>query len=319
MRCKEFLFLLIPFLLFIACDRIEEDPKGDEAARFKAWIGVNNIVADTVTPDGLYFINVKEGTGVYPSDSNYLAYNITIRSLDNYVYSSTIKDTAKLFDIFSYTNHYVAAYSQYLTKSFTPKGLREGFKMMREGGKYRLIMKSDLAYGKYGSGSIGTYESLIFDVELVKVVPDPKVYEKSLIDEYLANNPGFVNYHDSVYIKVLDDSNAIDTITIGNDTEVNVFYAGRYIDKDNFVFDTNIDSVARNNNIYSSSNTYDVQNFTIGDGTTIKGYDYAVKQMKIKSYVRVLIPSAYAYGSAGSGAIPPYSPLIFDLYLQSIE
>jgi len=319
MRCKEFLFLLIPFLLFIACDRIEEDPKGDEAVRLDAWIKVNNIVADTITPDGLYFINEVEGTGAYPSDSNYLVYNVTIRNLDDYVYSSTIKDTAKLFDLFSYTSHYVPAYSQYFTKSFTPKGLREGLKMMKEGGKARLIMKSNLAFGKYGSGDIGSYESLIFDVELVKVVPDPKVYEKSQIDEYLANNPGFVNYNDSVYIKIMDDDAAVNHY-IGKDTLVYVFYTGRFLD--GYVFDTNVDTVAVNNHIYSTTKSYAQLSFNIGDKSVTEGFEYAIKHMKAKTRIRALIPSAYEYGSTGktssSPTILPYSPLIFDIYLYQV-
>jgi FKBP-type peptidyl-prolyl cis-trans isomerase len=50
------------------------------------------------------------------------------------------------------------------------KGWTEGLLYLKEGGKATLYIPSDLAYGKQGAGSdIGPDETLIFDVELVKI------------------------------------------------------------------------------------------------------------------------------------------------------
>lgn len=41
---------------------------------------------------------------------------------------------------------------------------------MQEGAKYRFSIPSNLAYGKQGAGgTIGPDETLVFDVELIKV------------------------------------------------------------------------------------------------------------------------------------------------------
>ena len=40
---------------------------------------------------------------------------------------------------------------------------------MKEGAKYRLFIPSQLAYGPQGAGPIGPNQTLIFDVELIKV------------------------------------------------------------------------------------------------------------------------------------------------------
>ena len=48
-------------------------------------------------------------------------------------------------------------------------GWVEALQLMKEGAKYRLFIPSQLAYGPQGAGPIGPNQTLIFDVELIKV------------------------------------------------------------------------------------------------------------------------------------------------------
>lgn len=48
-------------------------------------------------------------------------------------------------------------------------GWTEALQMMKPGDKWRLFIPSNLAYGETGSGPIGPYTALIFDVELLQV------------------------------------------------------------------------------------------------------------------------------------------------------
>jgi FKBP-type peptidyl-prolyl cis-trans isomerase FkpA len=53
------------------------------------------------------------------------------------------------------------------------KGWTEGLQLMKEGAKYRFFIPSHLAYGSRGAGiDIGPDETLIFEVELLKVWED---------------------------------------------------------------------------------------------------------------------------------------------------
>ena len=50
------------------------------------------------------------------------------------------------------------------------RGWTEGVQLMKEGSKYRFFIPSNLAYGSRGAGGvIGPDETLVFDVELLKV------------------------------------------------------------------------------------------------------------------------------------------------------
>ncbi|MCV6589609.1 MAG: FKBP-type peptidyl-prolyl cis-trans isomerase [Marinobacterium sp.] len=52
-------------------------------------------------------------------------------------------------------------------------GWTEGLQLMKEGGKARFVIPSDLAYGPGGMGkAIGPNETLVFEVELLKVNPE---------------------------------------------------------------------------------------------------------------------------------------------------
>jgi len=59
--------------------------------------------------------------------------------------------------------------------------------------------------------------------------------------------------------------------------------------------------------------------FTLGTGQLIKGVDQGVVGMKVGGRRLLIIPSSLAYGSSGSGAIPPNTPLQFQIDLVSIE
>jgi FKBP-type peptidyl-prolyl cis-trans isomerase FklB len=50
-------------------------------------------------------------------------------------------------------------------------GWVEALQLMKAGSKWRLYIPSDLAYGAQGAGGvIGPHQTLIFDVELLKVL-----------------------------------------------------------------------------------------------------------------------------------------------------
>ncbi|MBX7201865.1 MAG: FKBP-type peptidyl-prolyl cis-trans isomerase [Bacteroidia bacterium] len=59
--------------------------------------------------------------------------------------------------------------------------------------------------------------------------------------------------------------------------------------------------------------------FTLGKGEVIAGWDEGIAMMKVGESATFIIPSLLAYGANGSGAIPPFSPLIFDVQLIKAE
>jgi len=107
------------------------------------------------TPSGLQYEVLTPGTG---TKSPAATDNVTVH------YKGTTID-GKEFD---------SSYSRGEPATFPLNGVipgwTEGVQLMKEGAKYRFYIPSELAYGETGAGrAIGPNETLIFDVELIKI------------------------------------------------------------------------------------------------------------------------------------------------------
>ena len=109
------------------------------------------------TPSGLQYLVLEEGSGKSPKATDTVEVH----------YRGTLLNGVE-FD---------SSYSRFQTIEFplnrVIKGWTEGVQLMKEGGKTRFFIPSELAYGARGAGmDIGPNETLIFEVELFKVFAD---------------------------------------------------------------------------------------------------------------------------------------------------
>jgi FKBP-type peptidyl-prolyl cis-trans isomerase len=107
-----------------------------------------------VLPSGLQYKVIKEGTGKTPTKSDTVSVH----------YKGTLID-GREFDS-SYKRGEPAEFG--VTQVI--KGWTEILQLMKEGAKYQVFIPWQLAYGERGAGDlIGPNETLVFDVELLKV------------------------------------------------------------------------------------------------------------------------------------------------------
>lgn len=107
-----------------------------------------------VTPSGLQYEVIKEGTGKQPVASDSVTVHYTGKLIDGTVFDSSVeRGEPATFGVTQVIPGWV-----------------EALQMMKEGAKWRLFIPSQLAYGPNGAGNIiGPNSTLIFDVELIKV------------------------------------------------------------------------------------------------------------------------------------------------------
>ena len=134
----------------------QRQQKGQQAMeRGKAFLA-DNSKRDGVmtTASGLQYEVVSQGSGAQPSATD----TVTVH------YRGTLIDGTE-FDS-SYQRGQPASFQ---LNRVIP-GWTEGVQLMKEGATYRFYVPSGLAYGERGAGAnIGPNETLIFDVELIKV------------------------------------------------------------------------------------------------------------------------------------------------------
>lgn len=117
----------------------------------------NNALRDCVTEtkSGLQYEVLTEGTGKSPKATDTVRCHYEGRLLDGTVFDSSYKRGEP---------------ADFGLNQVIP-GWTEGVQLMKEGAKYRFYIPYLLAYGEQGAGAqIPPYSTLIFDVELIKVL-----------------------------------------------------------------------------------------------------------------------------------------------------
>ncbi|MEZ5278177.1 MAG: FKBP-type peptidyl-prolyl cis-trans isomerase [Opitutaceae bacterium] len=116
----------------------------------------NVIVLDS----GLRYEVIEQGTGAFPVPEDMVVVHYTGKLIDGTVFDSSIPRGEPLtFQL----NQVIPGWTQ-------------GLQKISEGGKIRLFVPSDLAYGDAGRPGIPPASALIFDVELLEVkaaIPEP--------------------------------------------------------------------------------------------------------------------------------------------------
>ncbi len=99
---------------------------------------------------------------------------------------------------------------------------------------------------------------------------------------------------------------------------VQVDYAGFLTSGE--LFDTSIESVAKENKFNRGGVPFTPIDFVVGKGQVIKGWDEGLTtNMKVGGKRRLIIPSQLGYGTYGAGPIPPNATLIFDIEVIAAE
>jgi FKBP-type peptidyl-prolyl cis-trans isomerase FklB len=107
-------------------------------------------------PSGLQYRVLKEGDGRHPTKADQVVVHYRGTLIDGHEFDSSYKrgEPAK----FGVTQ--------------VIKGWTEALQLMKEGSKWILYIPWQFAYGEKGSGKlVGPYETLIFEVELIAVMP----------------------------------------------------------------------------------------------------------------------------------------------------
>ena len=111
----------------------------------------------TVTESGLQFMVIDAGDGPRPSSGDTVLVHYEGALIDGSVFDSS----------------YEQGYPEEIPLDFVIPGWAEGLLLMNTGGRYRLYIPSQLAYGEHGAGPIiPPYSTLIFTIELLDIVTE---------------------------------------------------------------------------------------------------------------------------------------------------
>ncbi len=138
-------------------EQMEKETQGEIAKQQGlAFLEENKKNPDVVvTPSGLQYIVMKEGTGVQPTATSNVTVHYHGTTPEGVVFDSSVdRGEPATFGL----NQVI-------------RGWTEGVALMKEGAKYKFFIPQELAYGANPrpGGPIKPYMPLVFEVELIKV------------------------------------------------------------------------------------------------------------------------------------------------------
>lgn len=116
-------------------------------AKNKAQKGVK------VTPSGLQYEVIKQGTGPKPVKTDSVTVDYTGTKIDGTVFDSSVQRGQP---------------AKFPLANVIP-GWTEGLQLMPVGSEYKFVIPAKLAYGEHGPGPIGPNATLVFDVKLISI------------------------------------------------------------------------------------------------------------------------------------------------------
>ncbi len=306
MKTIPFRFLVMLLFLSVLSGCIKEDDselRELELRILNNYLETNNITVEP-TSAGLYYIEEEAGTGFEsPVAGDWVSIHYTIYLVDGeQIRSTTRSSVATENDIF------IDNYLYGPTKVAIPTnidGLNEGLRLMKEGGKVRLIFSSELGFGGNRFQGIPPYSSLIIDVELIEIIEDPVQDQLDKTSDYLEANdfPQDTTTSGLHFISIIEGSG--DSASFGATATVDV--TGRIL----------------GGGVFMDESDLDVQMEIINTGVT-EGLQEGISYMKEGGVAKLIVPWDIGFGPGGfsnstlttKGPIPPYSYLVYDVELK---
>ncbi len=136
-----------------------DDPKQFQTDQIINYLDEHEIGSDSVfiTESGLHYIEKLPGEGELIKDGDIVEIWYTGTYLDGRVFDTNVGEQVMSVPMPAEAPTYIEAWD-------------EALKLMREKGEAKIIVPYELAYGEYGQNKIPPYMTLVFDLEIEKVL-----------------------------------------------------------------------------------------------------------------------------------------------------
>lgn len=171
-------------------------------------------------------------------------------------------------------------------------GLLNSVSLLKTGEKGTFLIPANLMFGSQPSQNVPAWSVLKVDIEVLSFRN-----EEEQIQAYV-DKKGFTDVSvSSTGLRFIPKTIVSGGSALANGDQVVLKYKGTFL----------------------NDTAFDEGEFTVtlGANSVIPGFEEGIKMMRVGEQATVVFPSKIGYGTTGSGAIPPYSPLLFELTILS--
>jgi len=275
-----------------SCKKEYEPIETSDDAVIQQYIKSNNITA-TKDSTGFYYQVVSQGdSGVFYKNTDSVLYVVSMKSLKNGTVYYANPSNSNLGTFVGYANRLglIDATGAILFDDqqqpqqimIDVKAIRAAILALKPGGVARVFVPSYQAFGRNGFAKYNVPSNEVMDV-MVTTIPDKSqaALDDRLIREFIAAKAitGLAKTPTGVYYSISAPGSGAEVINAGSAVTAN--YAGRTLD--GVTFQSTTDST-----------------FTLPVNQFIQGWTEILPLVKKGGKLRMLIPSAMAYGTTGT-------------------
>lgn len=282
---KRFSILLVSGILFSSClgKFVENDLDilaKEEEVKILEYGQSNNLTLTKLGSTGIYYnLSKTNPTGLAGSAEYDFLIEYTIKTLEG-----TLIDSRTLADSLQY--------NFYTTSVF------DGFKFalisLKEGEKGKFLIPSYQAYYDNPPVGINKYQILIVEIELVDLLS-----EDERIDNYIKKKGINVTEKTASGLRFVRTNEPTANDSLKNGDNVTVKYNGMFLNEKSF-----------------DSGSFGI---VIGSASAIPGFTEGISKLKKGEKAKLIFPSTLGYGTNGNSSIPPYTPLMFDVEIVTVN
>ncbi len=246
----------------------------------EAHLTANGITDAQRTASGLYYVIEEPGSSERAALDSLVAFTFTSKLTDGTEVSPPNAGTTPSYSIL---------------RGILP-AFQEGMQLIGPGGKIKLISPPRLAYGSGGSPPVPPNSVVVFDVDFIGFTPN----SAEIIESYLREegiDSASTTASGLTYI-IHEPGDADDKPT--RTSEVEAIYRGTFLSGEQF----------------DSSNGAPRSFFL---NNVIRGWTEGLQLIGKGGSMTLFVPYELGYGAAGTGTIPPFSVLRFEVELVEVR
>ncbi len=294
---------------------------------FTAFITACDSQTEQTTESGISYTFINKGAGAEVQNGEFLVMNLELRNAnDSVLFSSADNGFPQIFPV----NDSLPANNK----------VEEAFLLSRRAGdSLHIKLSAADAYGQNLPPGVMAEDPLTMMTGVISVEDEAgievlqqefmakrqieediitsaqKEADIAIIDQYLSDNGIVAQVAENGLRYVITEQGTGPMPEAGD--KVKVHYVGKLLD--GTVFDTSVESAAREAGKFQEERTYEPLEFTVGEGMVIRGWDEGLLLFPKGSKGTIYIPSPLAYGpQARSAEITENSILAFDVEMVDI-
>ncbi|MFP4555604.1 MAG: FKBP-type peptidyl-prolyl cis-trans isomerase [Bacteroidales bacterium] len=295
------LFFLITLFLFNACEgSLDDEKRADNEAQIENFISTNNL--EYVKENGVYHAIQNKGFGYKVSSGDSLAFYYIGYTLDGVVFDTNIQEVAEEENLDTSIRDFKPLVVNENSNNLI-EGLQRGLSLCRQGEYATILFPSNLGFGEQSMGPIPEWSALAYDIFIIYVKNEQIEEEQNIISNFVASSAGFSQDSLTGAFKRYLVEHAEDTLPgINIDDTIYGYYkeetlAGELL----------------------SETDPEGQEIVLNTDELTEGIVFGFLMLKPEEKIQLVVSSAMGYGNIGNEDVAPYTPLLYELRLDSIK